>query len=433
MTSNSPNNIILFESTISNWEDDLPDNSGDLKRDGGLEINGTGPYEFDGLGELFPAEHGRYRGKLNLTEGKLLGLVESCRREWRNTIVDHAEVIKDKDGGRKQIHPFQDNWNLANIDVRLYNKMMATLAIAGTKLFQGIFYAGDDDLKNIGKVLENASGSRELVLAMTSENFFAPWRMMYVHPKGKLKVDGSNWEIDGFWGYRHIIEHNTKRLSISNAIKGSNSKKFKISFNVDERIDTTLSVTSVADQFNLLKTLPLKTTKRTSKAQLAESLQLNPDKDEIIYFFCHGSGSDSISGVSTDSVQLVLSDGAAITPEDIAFWRDNEPLLRNPVVFINACQGGQIGSFFYRGFVQEFLSRKAGCVIGPQIDIPAVFASELASRIFSQWLKKTQKKVRLGPLLKKITQKLYTENKNPLAMTYSLFRGADLHIDWTNV
>lgn len=92
----------------------------------------------------------------------------------------------------------------------LSDKKGALLALAGEELFFQLFESGNDpSLRRIGKRLREVSAERECILTMTSDAFFIPWGMIYTHPRGKLNSKGTNFEWQGFWGYRHIIEHNT--------------------------------------------------------------------------------------------------------------------------------------------------------------------------------------------------------------------------------
>jgi hypothetical protein len=310
---------------------------------------------------------------------------------------------------------------------------MAQLAIAGTKLFQNIFFAeADDNLKEIGQLLAVASKDRSLALTITSENFFAPWRMLYIHPDGKLSSDGSNWVKEGFWGYSHVIEHNTKRFQIGNELMFSKASDVSALVCLDEQITDSQNhiqdLDSLAFQISVVK----------NKSELQHALSASPCLNDLMYFFCHGTGNTNDTGISLRKSELFL-DRESITPEDIGFWRtsslvDFVPFEKNPLIFINACQTGQDGSFFYQGFVREFLRCQASAVLGPQIDIPAVFAAFFISQVLQHFFSEnqdTQPRPQLGNIVRGLTQLSFDQYNNPLGIAYSMYRGMDLSINWS--
>src|SRR5262249_27491704 len=102
----------------------------------------------------------------------------------------------------------------------------------------------------------------------------------------------------------------------------------------------------------------------------------------------------------------------------------------NPLVFINACQGGQMTTLFYKTIAAEFLKQNATAVIGGQIDMPAVFAAEYARRLFTKFLDGSSgRRIRLGPLMRELAQEFVNDHNNPLGLIYSLYRGVDCFVD----
>ena len=102
-----------------------------------------------------------------------------------------------------------------------------------------------------------------------------------------------------------------------------------------------------------------------------------------------------------------------------------------PLIFINACFGGRMTDIVYRNFTfaNAFLDCGAGCVIGPQIEVPTVFAMEYAKRFFDRFLKSTYPAPKVGPLIRELNREFW-HKKNPLGLIYSLHAGAGCHIQW---
>jgi hypothetical protein len=257
--------------------------------------------------------------------------------------------------------------------------------------------------------------------------------MIYVHPeKGvDLAPDGSSFKKDGFWGYRHIVEHNTAQVDLPTELKPDGTGKIHASINIDESIDQCLGVPCIAPQLAFFRgQASLSAVERRTKRELETALSEANFADQIVYFCCHGSGANEGDATSLKPSRIALTDRKEITAADISYWRKGNELVSNPLVFINACQGGQMNTLFYKTIAAEFLKRNAMAVIGAQIDIPAVFAAEYACRLFTRFLDGSSgKRIRLGPLMRDLAQEFVNDHHNPLGLVYSLYRGADCFVD----
>jgi hypothetical protein len=87
-------------------------------------------------------------------------------------------------------------------------------------------------------------------------------------------------------------------------------------------------------------------------------------------------------------------------------------------------------TMFYKGFAVELLKQGAVGLVGAQVDIPAVFAAEYAARVFRELFTKDNQ-VRLGRQLRDTNQDLWVNHYNPLGLVYSLYRGVNCFIDWS--
>lgn len=394
-------------------------------------------FEVFAYGPLFPPPK-RWVTDVPLSHEKLFAHVEECRGEWQKALVDYAEVKKGLFKKAKTF-PFQEGWDFQGRP-ELLRKCGGRLAKAGERLFFFIFEDNDDPvLREIGRRLRKATVEGGMVFTITSDSFFVPWGMLYTHPEsGKgLSSDGSNFMKEGFWGYRHIIEHNTIDIELETGIKPDYDGLIAASMNFDENIDTQLGVSCVIEQqelFERLKRLKvISHTERRQKDELQRALEGEDFADRILYFYCHGEGASGTDGPSLKSANIRLTDRQPITGSDIAFWlRSRRELRTRPLVFINACQGGQMTTLFYQTIASEFLRQKAVGLVGCQIDIPAPFAAEYAKRLLSEFINSQRpmpEKVRLGPLLNELTKEFINVHHNPLGLVYSLYRGMDCYID----
>ena len=80
-------------------------------------------------------------------------------------------------------------------------------------------------------------------------------------------------------------------------------------------------------------------------------------------------------------------------------------------------------------FASELLERGAICVVGPQIEVPAVFAGEFGKQFFERFIAPVKPPPQAGLVLKDVTQAMWGK-RNPLGLVSSLYAGADCHIRW---
>jgi hypothetical protein len=126
-----------------------------------------------------------------------------------------------------------------------------------------------------------------------------------------------------------------------------------------------------------------------------------------------------------------LGDNKSITAADIRKKVANKFNPSPPLVFINACRGGQLGTLVRHNFsfASELLGRGAVCVVGPQIEVPAAFAGEFGKQFFERFIAQTKPPPQSGIVLRDLTRAMWDE-RNPFGLVYSLYAGADCHIRW---
>jgi hypothetical protein len=168
---------------------------------------------------------------------------------------------------------------------------------------------------------------------------------------------------------------------------------------------------------------------RCAKNALATALRGGPRDDHFMYFCCHAQVDGFESTINTAPSWLNVSDRPEnhIEPDDISYWLRAQMLDGHAVVFLNACGGAQLNSIFYEGFAKVFLSREASAVIGPQTEVPALFAGEFARQFFEEFFLGGPENS-LGRVLHRLSRKMWDDCHNPLGLVYSLYRGADLFL-----
>lgn len=411
---------------------DLPEDN--LERDGSLVIFRSGKedaFHLAAAGSVFPGNRCRVV-KLPLDSWELFRHVEDCRRTWHETVVDLKELVANKGGGQRWAYPFQDAWDLSSRP-ELLRTAGARLAVAGAQLYHHVFQCGNEQLDLIDESLQNASRVKALTLTITSDSFFAPWGMLYVHPEEKeeLRPDGANFVPEGFWGFRHIVEHDPEEVNLQCRIKPNGAGLLSLSINIDDRIDGKLKVACIEPQLMFFRSQArIAPVERRAKPELRAAMTEPAFGDQVVYFCCHGIGSGTPDRPNLSNARVSLSDGEPITAEEIAFWLKRRDLESNPLVFVNACQGGQMTTLFYQTLAAELLKRKAVGLIGAQVDVPAIFATEYCQRFFQAFLNgEGGSRVRVGPLMRELGQEFFQKYANPLGLVYALYRGADCFLD----
>ncbi|HYR27626.1 MAG TPA: hypothetical protein VEU30_04130 [Thermoanaerobaculia bacterium] len=370
-------------------------------------------------GALFP-NGADVRAVLTIDQKKLFGLVQQCRTAWMKTVIDLSEVVDANPGKRNQT-PFQVAWDHSDQSDEWLKALGENLAEAGQSLWYHVFRSegADEGIRQIGTLLAKAASTKALTCSITSDDFFLPWNLLYT----PQSPDHFSWS--GFWGYQHVIEHRTQNGHLDWLIDGTG--ELIASFNFDPRIDQPGKTPCIEPQKSFFaKTKKLVLRERTQKAELKRDLKTAPFTDRITYFCCHGRTSGTAGALNLEFAQLALSDDEGITPTEIEEWLDGRHLESNPFVFFNACEAGQMTTVFYESLAAVMLKKKARALLGSQIDIPVVFAPEYMRRFFETFLGEGDESARrLGPLVRQLARDFLDHHKNPLAITYSLYRGID--------
>ena len=127
-----------------------------------------------------------------------------------------------------------------------------------------------------------------------------------------------------------------------------------------------------------------------------------PMAASLIYFFCHGAA---------DRLQFDKSK-PDLTPNHVSHF-PNYPGW--PIVFINACDAGDISPLSFFSFRQEFRTRKAAGLVAPSFPIPTLFAALFARMVIERYRDHQP----IGQVLFDLRRELLAKN-NPLGLWYSV-------------
>jgi hypothetical protein len=413
----------------------------------GLERSGSINVEADGerfcvqlLDRLFRPAYRPLRrstsAPINLNRESVYRAVQKCRDRWQEAL-DTAKYISQTVTGTETVrYKFEDGWNKP-VDDATFKIIASKLAIAGARLFQAIFESNfGTDLDEIAQTLLHAMGSGEHSVTINAPDFHLPWRMLYTHPDppGSLKQDGSNYLPQGFWGYQHIVEEFTNDYDIADHVTATNGK-LAFGAALSDNIDRKFGVACIACHRSFVDRHGgrLAYVEWTTKSEVIRGLEQTPFSQQVVYFLCHGEVAGGTNDPNFRLPFLELADGR-LDPTELreAIGSQRRFLGRAPLVFVNACRGAQFETVITHNFsfASEFLEQGAVCFIGPQIQVPAVFAGEFGKQFFDEFLVANDAAPPLaGVVLRDLTRRMWDQN-NPFGLVYSLYAGADCHIKW---
>jgi hypothetical protein len=312
------------------------------------------------------------------------------------------------------------------------DRALVTLAKAGYLLYQRLFYhkAGDVQAARLGDFLreQTTRPGALLKLQIVAQNFPIPWSLLYVAEE--WDEDAVDWER--FLGMRHIIEQiplqNT--LSVPDGTIASDRPSLAVSVNLNEGIDAQMKADFVARQAQYWTDAAqtrggLQVTRRTQRKEVMQALKSAETADQILYLYCHAEAKGLGSGGGPGASCLVLSNNERLTLEDLDLSAPTRIQLRgNPLVFINACESGELSPLFYDGFVPYFMAKGARGVVGTECKTPALFAAEWARRFFDRFLEGAP----LGRLFLELRREFFLQHNNPLGLLYGVHCDGDTKV-----
>jgi CHAT domain len=379
-----------------------------------------------------------HQGKLaviNLDVDALFDLVQACRTGWEEAL-ESLTTTRLAGVAEKPYHPYENTWDKP-VDEATFYKLAGKLAVAGSRLFSGIFERNRHTLlDDVAATLRRVARSGECALTVYAPEFHIPWRMLYTHPheSEELADDGANFDPAGFWGYQHVVEQFIKPGEIRDYVVASNGK-LGFGAALHERIDADFKVECIKRHHDFIQASmnQLVYAEWTTKAQLIKELEAKSFKQQVLYFLCHGEGAGTTAKPALQPPFLQLTDGEKITAVEVRTSVCDRFEPSPPLIFINACRGGQLATLVRLNFTfaGELLEQGAVCVVGPQIEVPAVFAGEFGKRFFECFIAHTTPPPLVGGILRNLTREMW-QVRNPFGLVYSLYAGADCHIRWSS-
>jgi putative chitinase len=275
----------------------------------------------------------------------------------------------------------------------------------GSDLYQ--HFMREKKFKEIIDRIEVLPPNSRITVKTDSEAF--PWEFFYPLPYDDEVDSKKNFYPEKFWGHRFLFE--TLLLPPSNGQKFPPLRrqrgKLHVSMGMNSGIDTEVP-------WNADPPRPVQIQKEFFDAALKDSgtyfdqyddirsIVLKDDPASLIYLFCHGAAEE----LKFDDVSPRLKPKHLTGGPQYPNW---------PVVFINACDAGNISPFASVSFRTEFRLRGAAGIIAPLFEVPTMFAARFANA----FLRAYSDRQSVGATLLTLRRELLARN-NPLGLWYSL-------------
>lgn len=331
------------------------------------------------------------------------------RGRWQTLIVRHRQP-----GGYDYEHPLVDATDL-RVHAATVDDKVAQLAKAGRYVLDTMFAGEDHDLTNFREFLLGELGREGWRVSFDSD-LFLPWPLLAVH------TDGSPWS--SFLGHRHQIEQTGASYPGFQQAPTARPRPVT-SLNHDKALD---GVGRSADVHRLLEA-ESDLVVRTRSEELVEALDRSDFGEDLMYFWCHGAF--DTQDAARPSLVIRLSDAEPIDAHTVrlarAEHRGRAHLEFRPFVLLNACHSGQPAVSPDREYLgRALIEHGANGVLGPQIEIPQLFAAEYAHAFLGRYLRGRET---AGEISRALVHHFYDTLHNPLALTYSLHCGIDSRLE----
>ncbi|MCM2389237.1 CHAT domain-containing protein [Streptomyces albipurpureus] len=313
-----------------------------------------------------------------------------------------------------------------------------------TKEPQGELFAALDELANQGSYLlfelllgggdSKALGTfREILLSILrgerplririDSDLFLPWGMLAL-PRGLPQGEGVAGLFSRFLGYRHQIEHTSGHYpGARGAFSPAPPPVPVVSLNHDRTIDPGGRTRAGDVAAALAKNTSF--TERTTRAELLRALDEGSLNEQLMYFWCHGSFRTDEG--QTPCLVVRLTDGGEIdayTVQGRPLTDEHEPF--QPLVLLNACYAGLPSGADLAYLGRALIERGARGVIGPQIEMPQLFAAEYALAFVTRYLEGRET---AGEIAHSLARHFADEYRNPLGFAYGLHGGMDERLE----
>jgi hypothetical protein len=180
----------------------------------------------------------------------------------------------------------------------------------------------------------------------------------------------------------------------------------------------------VQGQRDALNALPGISVKDYANTQDFINLMKDPNAPPLIYFYCHAVSKFPNEDGGVDDSKIALTDNKIMLRDlKIKVRTSLPPLLKAPLVFLNACESAELSPYLYDGLMPFMIARGVRGMIGTEVETPALFAAEFAKEFIKRFAAGGQP---LGDLLLDMRREYLEEKNNVMGLVYALYSSGDV-------
>lgn len=378
-------------------------------------------------GAAVPLIGSEHRVVVRRKPAEIRAVAARLRHLWKRELIDLQPLDERGRPTRGRVEfPYACQLDLTGEPEQELASALEELANQGSHLLFDLLLGGMGDSRALGTfreiLLSILCGERPLRIRIDSD-LFLPWGMLAL-PRGLLPGTGVPGLLARFLGYRHQIEQTSGHYpGVQGALPPAPPPIPVVSLNHDRTIDPGGRTRAGDVATALAKNTAF--TERTTRAELLRALDEGSLNEQLMYFWCHGS-------FRTDDGQppclvVRLTDGGEIdayTVQGRPLTAEHQPF--QPLVLLNACYAGLPSGADLAYLGQALIERGARGVIGPQIEMPQLFAAEYALAFVTRYLEGRET---AGGIAHSLSRHFADEYRNPLGFAYGLHGGMDERLE----
>ncbi|WP_369036050.1 CHAT domain-containing protein [Streptomyces adonidis] len=389
-----------------------------------------------GQGRILARMHGAAVPALSGTEHKTLleakprevaAVTARLRRMWKDEFVDVQPL--DKSGRPAPGRPAFPYATLVDLTAEPADELLTAvsqLAAYGTQLLFDVLLGGDSEpVKLFRGFLNEVLRADEPLRVRFDSDLFVPWPMLCLPPDA-TDEPGFPGVFRRFLGHRHRIEQTGGGFytTVSDGREHPAPAVPAVSLNHDTFVDRHRRTRAPEVASVLARSGAL--TERTTRPQLEEALQDTALDEQLMYFWCHGQFEPAEP--EPPYLVLKLTDQKPIDAYTVRAHRPprHECAPFRPFVLLNACFAGLPGNADLAYLGRALIETGARGILGPQMEIPQVFAAEYALEFLSRYLTGGET---AGTIAHAVARHFADEFHNPLGFAYALHCGMDSRLE----
>ncbi|MFE7513172.1 CHAT domain-containing protein [Streptomyces sp. NPDC057540] len=391
---------------------------------------------------------GEHRADLTAGPREVSAAAARLRGRWKEVLVDHQPADGQGRALRERRRPYSSSADLSREPEEELRKALTELTRSGASLLFDDLLGGDDQpivwfRTYLSDILSRTEGLR---IRFDSDALHLPWPMLCLEPDDAETLDGL---FARFLGYRHQIEHTGDaypsfayqplggaadgrswfrqwRNSEASWFRGWRDRIPMAAVSLNHNPD--VGVNSRAREVEAALTKGTRYTERTTYDDLVAALEQQDLDEQLMYFWCHA---EFVSNTSEPPrLGIRLSDGRLFDGHTVRELRARYrwvPTSFRPFVVLNTCYGGVPAGDGDRAFLgRRLIEYGARGVLGPQIEMPQMFAAEYALEFVTRFLRG---KETAGKISHDLARHFAATYRNPLGCAYALHCGMDARLE----